>query len=68
MRRGPGRVQRELLAAISLQPGHRFTIEELAEFVYGIKLDVAKLWATRRAINALAEKGAKSLPTFTPLG
>ena len=54
MSRGPGIVQRRLIAAIQGEPGRLFTVEELAEIAFpGEPIERKHLVSVRRALKNL---------------
>ena len=63
MSKGPGRVQRAIMAAIEAEPGRRWTVEELAAAVYSGEIGRAQTSAVRRAIALLGlQKCRVALP------
>lgn len=54
MSRGPGNVQRQLIAVLQGEPLRRFTVEELAALAYPDRsVGRAQLVSVRRALNGL---------------
>ncbi len=60
MSKGPGRVQRAIIAAFADEPARRFTTEELATCVFGTAPTASHIETVRQALNKLGLKKSRA--------
>ncbi|WP_440408689.1 hypothetical protein [Neorhizobium petrolearium] len=56
MSRGPGRIQREIMAALEADPHRRLTTAEIAAIVYGDPVEDWHLETVSRSLRTLAPR------------
>ena len=60
MSKGPGRVQRTIMAAFEVEPSRRFTTEELAASVFGSTPTPSHIETVRQSLNKMGLKKSRA--------